>query len=101
MVTYTTPFCPRNTLRIPPKNSQLKTGAGVGVVTVLYCDVIPWLPPMDPRGETSLSPLYYCRAGQKNKKSYLENGLVMITVGFNLRVDIIAVVLKNPYVDHY
>ncbi len=50
---------PQKCAKIPPKIAQRKTGAGVGDATVSYCDVIPRLPPGDPRGERSLRPLYY------------------------------------------
>jgi hypothetical protein len=38
--------------KIPPKMLSV-----IGVLTVSYCDVIPWVPPRDSWGESSLSPL--------------------------------------------
>ncbi len=54
----TSPFLPQKYAKNPPKIAQHKTGVVVGVVTVLYCDVTPRLPPGDPREEKSLSPLF-------------------------------------------
>ncbi len=47
----------------PLKIAQRKTGAGMGVMTVSYCDVISRQPPGDPRGEMSFSPLYWPKGG--------------------------------------
>ena len=63
LVPYNKPLLPQKCAKIPPKIAQRKTGAGVGDVTVSYCDVIPRLPSRDPQGESSLSPLYYLSHG--------------------------------------
>jgi hypothetical protein len=57
---------PQKCAKNPPKIAQSKTVAVVGVMTMLYCDIIPRLPPGDPRGEKSLGIVYR----QKKKSEF-------------------------------
>jgi hypothetical protein len=48
---------PQKCAENPPKISPLNSGAGLGCVSVSWCDVTPQQHPRDPQGEKNLSPL--------------------------------------------